>query len=87
MPIPDYQTLMLPLLRFAADGKEHPISEAITALSDEFGLSEEERSQTLPSGLQVVIANRIGWARTYIAKAGLLESPRRGYFKLRRVTL
>ena len=82
MPIPDYQSAMLPLLEFAADGKEHSLREAIESLSGRFQLSEDERSELLPSGRQSIIANRVGWARTYMSKAGLFESARRGYFRI-----
>jgi restriction system protein len=82
MTIPDYQTVMLPLLRFAADGQEHSLREAIEKLADYFDLSEEERKELLPSGARATFDNRVGWARTYMKKAGLLESPRRGYFKI-----
>jgi restriction system protein len=82
MPIPDYQTCMLPLLRFASTGKEHQLKDAISALADEFSLTDEERNEFLPSGQQAVFTNRIGWARTYLKKAALLSSPRRGYFQI-----
>jgi len=82
MPIPNYQTFMLPLLRLAGDGIEHSLRDAIESLAKEFRLSEEERREMLPSGLQAVFANRVGWARTYMKKAGLLTSPRRGYFAI-----
>jgi restriction system protein len=82
MAIPDYQTVMLPLLRYAADGQEHSVREAIEALADEFQLTDEERKELLPSGGQATFDNRVGWARTYMKKAGLLESPRRSYFKI-----
>src|SRR5918992_1039124 len=82
MTIPDYQTVMLPLLRFAADGQEHSLREAIEKLADHFDLSDDERKALLPSGRQATFDNRVGWARTYMKKAGLLESPRRGYFKI-----
>jgi restriction system protein len=82
MPVPDYQACMLPLLRFAGDGEEHQLKEAISALADEFSLTDEERNEFLPSGQQPVFTNRVGWARTYLKKAGLLSSPRRGYFKI-----
>lgn len=82
MPIPDYQSCMLPLLRFAGDGEEHQLKDAISALADEFSLTDEERNEFLPSGQQPVFTNRVGWARTYLKKAGLLSSPRRGYFKI-----
>jgi restriction system protein len=82
MTIPDYQTVMLPLLRFAADGQEHSLREAIENLADHFDLSDDERKALLPSGRQATFDNRVGWARTYMKKAGLLQSPRRGYFKI-----
>lgn len=80
--IPDYQTIMLPLLKFAGDGREHHIREAINYLAEKFGLSEEERKLLLPSGQEYVFDNRVRWAKTYLTKAGLLDSPKRGYFKI-----
>ena len=80
--IPDYQTCMLPLLKYAEDKNEHKFSDAVEYLSDEFALTKEERQALLPSKTQDVITNRIGWARTYLKKAGLLEDTRRGYFKI-----
>jgi restriction system protein len=82
MTIPDYQSIMLPLLEFAADGKEHETRETINHISDLFELSEEERKKLLPSGSQEIIDNRVGWAKTYLKKAGLLKQPRRGIFKI-----
>ncbi|WP_349257720.1 restriction endonuclease [Povalibacter sp.] len=82
MPIPDYQSCMLPLLRFAADGNEHQLKDAAQALAGQFSLSEQELSEFLPSGQQPVFINRLGWARTYMKKAGLLRNPRRGYFQI-----
>ena len=80
--IPDYQTVMLPLLRFAADKREHSTREAIEQLANHFGLTEDERKELLPSGGQATFDNRLGWARTYMRKAGLLDAPRRGYFRI-----
>ena len=82
MAIPDYQTIMLPLLKFSSDKKEHSIREAVEFLADHFGLSEEERKKLLQSGQQEVFVNRVGWARTYMKKALLLESTRRGFLKI-----
>ncbi len=82
MAIPDYQTLMLPLLKLAADEQDHKKRDAVTALSDHFQLTEYQRSEMLPSGGSPVINNRVGWASTYLKKAGLLESPKRGYFRI-----
>jgi len=73
---------MLPLLSLAADGKEHRFRDAIEELALHFDLTEDERKELLPSGTQATFNNRVGWARTYMKKAGLLESPRRGYFKI-----
>jgi restriction system protein len=80
--IPDYQSVMLPLLKLAADGQEHSLREAIERLAEEFGLNEEERKELLPSGSQATFDNRVGWARTYMKKAGLVDSPRRGHFTI-----
>ncbi|HWS71326.1 MAG TPA: winged helix-turn-helix domain-containing protein, partial [Thermoanaerobaculia bacterium] len=62
MAIPDYQTVMLPLLRHLGDGKEHSLSESVDAVSTEFKLTPEERLELLPSGASTVIGNRVGWA-------------------------
>jgi len=80
--IPDYQTIMLPLLRLAGDGQEHSLREVTEKLAGEFGLSSQEQAQKLPSGQQSVFGNRVGWARTYMKKAGLLDTTRRAYFKI-----
>ena len=73
---------MLPLLKLASDGKEHKFSQAVEELADEFNLSTEERNELLPSGSQAVFNNRVGWARSYLKQAGLLESPKRGFFTI-----
>lgn len=82
MAIPNYQSIMLPLLKFASDKTEHSLREAIEALTDEFSLTDEESRELLPSGRQAIFDNRVGWARTYMVKAGLLKSTRRGYFQI-----
>ena len=82
MTIPDFQAIMLPLLQYASDGKEHSLREAITYLADVFNLSYEERKELLSSGQQAVFDNRVGWARTYLKKAGLFISPKRGFFQI-----
>ncbi|MEK7528213.1 MAG: restriction endonuclease [Patescibacteria group bacterium] len=82
MAIPDFQSIMLPLLQFAGDKKEHSIGEAISYIADFFKSTGEERKELLPSGQQYVIDNRTGWSRTYLKKAGLIETPKRGYFKI-----
>ncbi len=82
MAIPDYQTLMLPVLKLAADGAEHKFSHAVELLVEEFSLPTEERNELLPSGSQAVFNNRVGWARSYLKQAGLLSSPKRGFFTI-----
>jgi restriction system protein len=82
MAIPDYQTVMLPLLKFAADGKEHHIREAVDSLADLFSLTEEERKERLPSGVDAVFRNRVGWAGTYLKKACLIDYPKRGFIQI-----
>jgi restriction system protein len=82
MAIPDFQTVMLPLLRVAADGAEHSKRESVEALASEFGLTDEERHELLPSGRQATFDNRVAWAATYLKKAGLLESTRRAHFRI-----
>lgn len=81
MPIPDYQTLMLPVLA-VAQRKEVKISDILDDLADQFGLSDDERSALLPSGRQTIFSNRAHWAKTYLMQAGLLESTRRGHFTI-----
>jgi restriction system protein len=82
MEIPDYQTIMLPLLKYFDDKKEHHIREATEHIADLYNLSKEEREELLPSGKQTIIYNRVGWAITYMKKAGLLQSTKRGYAKI-----
>ena len=82
MTIPDYQTCMLPFLRFLGDESEHTLREAEEALANHFNLTPVERVELLPSGQQGIFKNRIGWARTYLKKAGLLEAPKRAVFKI-----
>ena len=82
MAIPDYQACMLPLLRLAADGADHTLKDVLPTLSDQFDLTEAERNQLLPSGQENLFRNRVSWANTYLKKAGLLQSARRGYFSI-----
>ena len=82
MPIPDYQTLMLPLLKIAGDGEVHTKREAVDELATQFGLSEEEQKELLPSGKQGVLDNRVAWARTYLKMALLISYVQRGQFRI-----
>ena len=80
MPIPDYQSLMRPLLAFGSDGSEKNINDAINGIANQLGLTEDERHQLLPSGKQAIFANRVHWARTYLDKAGAIKRTRRSHF-------
>jgi restriction system protein len=82
MTIPDYQTLMLPVLKLAGSGGEMKFRDMVEALAQEFHLTAEERSELLPSGSAFLFDNRVGWARTYLKQAGLLESPKRGVLRI-----
>jgi len=82
MAIPDYQSVMLPLLRLAGDQQEHSLRETIDALADVFHLTDDERKELLPSGQQQVFDNRVGWARTYLTKAVLLQKTRRSHYEI-----
>ncbi|QAY91237.1 restriction endonuclease [Pseudomonas sp. ACM7] len=82
MPIPDFQSVMRPILATVADGTPLALSELRERIANEFQLSEEERSERLPSGKQTVINNRVGWARTYLNKAGLLSIPAKGMLQI-----
>lgn len=82
MTVPDFQTVMLPLLQFAGDQQEHSVRSAVEGLADEFDLSDEERRELLPSGRQPTFDNRVAWAITYLKKSGLLEATRRSHFRI-----
>ncbi len=82
MPVPDYQSIMLPLLKSVADEQTHKFRELIEKLAQEFKLTEEDRRELLPSGKQPLFDNRVGWANTYLKKAGLLQSEKRGFVQI-----
>lgn len=79
--IPDFQTLMLPVLRSSANG-EVKISDVVDQLEDEFQLSPDERSHLLHSGKQTTFSNRVHWAKSYLGKAGLIELTKRAFFRI-----
>jgi hypothetical protein len=81
MAVPDYQRLMLPLLRLASDGQQHTLAESVERMADEFELSKEDRAEVLSRG-QVKLYNRVGWSTTYLKKAGLIESLGLGRFRI-----
>jgi restriction system protein len=76
--IPDYQSIMLPLLRYVSDNKEHKMRNVTDALAKQLGVTEEEKKELLPSGAAPLFYNRTAWAKTYLKKAGLLDSPKQG---------
>jgi restriction system protein len=80
--IPDYQSLMLPLLKIASDGAEHRISDVTAVLAKKLGLADAETTEMLPSGKQTIFSNRVHWARTYMVQAKLLEATRRAHFRI-----
>jgi restriction system protein len=82
MVVPDFQSLMLPILRLSGDGKERAVSEARERLATELGLTESDRQDLLPSGRQSKFANRVAWAIFYLRHAGLLVSERRAHFRI-----
>jgi restriction system protein len=82
MSIPDYQTIMLPLLDHTADGEEYSLPSLTEKLATHFKLTDAERHELLPSGGQFIFDNRVGWARTYMKKAGLLSAPKRGIVRI-----
>ncbi len=82
MGVPGFQDLMLPLLKIAADGQEHTISEVIEVLPIQMKISEEDQKELLPSGTQTILYNRVAWAITYLSKSQLLDKCGRGRFKI-----
>lgn len=80
MPIPDFQTCMLPVLELAGDSKVHALGEARQFLAGKFGLTDPELNERLPSGRQRRFNNRVAWAKVYLEQAGLVSSPQRGHF-------
>src|SRR5690625_857364 len=80
MPLPDYQSLMAPVLQIGMEG-EVRAADAVEQLADQLGLTEDERAELLPSGRQSVFANRVHWAKSYLKQAGLVEYTRRGHFR------
>lgn len=75
--IPDYQSLMLPLLKLVSDRQEYKFRDIVDRLAAQFNLSDDERKELLASGQQPIFDNRVGWAKTYLKKAGLLDTPKR----------
>lgn len=82
MPLPDFQTIMLPLLQIFSDGREYAIHDYLDKLAKYFSVTDQELKEMLSSGKQTTFYNRVGWARTYLSKSGLLEMTRRSYYKI-----
>jgi restriction system protein len=82
MNIPDYQTIMLPLLEATASKKNHRFQDLVENLAKKFKLTEKQLKELLPSGSQPIFDNRVGWAKTYLKKAGLLKSEKRGFIEI-----
>jgi restriction system protein len=82
MPIPDYETVMLPFLKSLKDNKEHSLNEVREQIYSAFNLTEKEQKELLPSEFEPIINNRIRWARLYLEKAELIETTRRGFYKI-----
>jgi restriction system protein len=82
MSLPTYEDFMAPLLFAIADGREHRLRDLYFPLARSFSLTDDQIAQRLPSGLQRIVDNRIGWARTYLLKAGLIASPKRGFISI-----
>jgi restriction system protein len=82
MGVPDFQSFFKPLLELAGDGEEHSVREAREVIASRMNLSEADLSELLPSGTQTKFDNRVAWAKSYFVQAKVLESTRRGYFRI-----
>jgi restriction system protein len=82
MTIPDFQSIMLPLLQIAGDGDEHSLHEYLDLLAKSFSLSEQELNELIPSGKQTRFYNRVTWARIYLTKSRLMEITRRSHYRI-----
>ncbi|MFC1932878.1 restriction endonuclease [Chloroflexota bacterium] len=80
--IPDFQTIMGPFLRYFSDKKDHTLRETVEALAENFKLTPEEKRKLLPSGNGLLFSNRVQWARLYLNKAELIETPKRGTYRI-----
>jgi restriction system protein len=80
MPVPDFQTILLPLLELTGDGQEHSLSEAVEVAAEMYELTPEELRELIPSGRMTRIYSRVAWAKTHLAKAGLVSTTGRGRF-------
>ncbi|MBM4006463.1 MAG: restriction endonuclease [Planctomycetes bacterium] len=82
MPVPDFQSFLLPVLQAASDGEVHSLAETRERIATQFGLTPEDRAELLPSGRQARFDNRVAWAKSYLQQAALITSPRRAHFAI-----
>ncbi|RYL92566.1 restriction endonuclease [Sporolactobacillus sp. THM19-2] len=82
MTVPGYKEFMYPFLQILKDGKEHRLQDLYSDLAEYFDLTDRDIAETLPSGKQTLLTNRVGWARTYLSKAGLIKVIRRAVFRI-----
>jgi restriction system protein len=82
MAVPDFQSMMLPFLQFAADGNDHELSAVTEHIAQHFKLTPADREDMVPTGNQSRLGNRVGWCRTHLKQAGLIEYVRRGVFRI-----
>jgi len=88
--IPNYESLILPLLQLSSDGDTHKFSDMADLLADELDLTIEERSEFQPDGTQTIFRSHLGQAKAHMKDAGLLVSPENGLIQITekgRVTL
>ncbi|MCS7002955.1 MAG: restriction endonuclease, partial [Dehalococcoidia bacterium] len=82
MPVPDYQSMMSPILQLLRDGDRHANDEIRDMIAEHFGLLNFERQELIPSGTETLLNNRVSWALTYLSKAGLVARPLRSYYQI-----
>lgn len=82
MAVPDFQSFFLPLLKLSADGGTHSLKDSYAAMAEDFKMTDDDLAEMLPSGKQTTFKNRVAWANVYLAKALLLERPKRGFFRI-----
>ncbi|MEK7401570.1 MAG: restriction endonuclease [Gemmatimonadota bacterium] len=82
MPVPDFQSLMLPVLQFVAGGEERTLASIREAMAEKFALTPTDLAELLPNGRQTRFSNRVGWASSYLKQARILESPRRASYRV-----
>lgn len=82
MPIPKFKDFMLPFLQHLSDNNEHSMKELENSLAVKFNITDEELARSTPSGRMSIFKNRVGWSKTYLKKAGLIDAPKKSFFKI-----